>query len=264
MIFFLVLGLDIVTPESLYGYESESYAPSNDPTYTTERIILPDTSQFFQGNMQKLNGPSVAFPKYNNYLLDKSKFDQYTRVFIPLKLLGIKPLEHGELLTKNSLPEIGAVVSYAQYKQASYLFPEKYDDSVVRRWGVDITLGSPLISVGVLVPEYVDAVSKTTTMRNIIFEDVKLPEIDISQQDMFLKKSIHNHDSSYENNPQYLQTNKRRLKRDQSTTKRLLYKSLSGITLKTPIKLQIWLDSNKTLFNERSNPQCVHWSPVRG
>lgn len=127
---------------------------------------------------------------------------------------------------------------------------------------MDITLGAPLISVGVLVPELVDAVTKSTTMRNIIFEDVKLLEIDISQQDMYPRKSVHNDETSYENNPQYLRSNKHRLKRDQSATKRLLYKSLAGITLKTPIKLQIWMDSNKTLFNERSNRQCVHWSPV--
>jgi hypothetical protein len=137
---------------------------------------------------------------------------------------------------------------------------------VVRRWGVDITIGSPLISVGVLVPEYVDAVTKTTTERNIIFEDVKLPEVDLSQQDMYAKKVFAEPEVTiHENDPAYLRgvTHNRR-KRDKNFTKKLLYKSLSGIALKIPVRLQIWLDSNKTLFNERSNPQCVHWSTVRG
>src|SRR5699024_1885215 len=118
-------------------------------------------------------------------------------------------------------------------------------------------------SVGVLVPEYVDAVIKTTTERNIIFEDVKLPEIDPSEQDMFPKKILTEPEVKiHENDPSYLRSS--RIKRERSLTRKLLYKSLSGIALKIPVKLQIWLDSNKTLFNERSNPQCVHWSTVRG
>ena len=258
-----VLGLDVVTPESLYGYEPDTIpAVSKDHTFTTERVILPDTSQFLQDNSQKSSGPLVAFPKYNNYLLDKAKFDQNTRVLIPLKLLGIKPVEHGELITKHTLPEVGAVVSYAQYKQANSLMPQKYDDSVVRRWGVDITIGSPLISVGVLVPEYVDAVVKTTTERNVVFEDVRLPEIDLSEQDMFPKKALTEPEvKMHENDPIYLRSRQRR---DNNLSRKLLYRSLSGIVLKIPVKLQIWLDSNKTLFNERSNPQCVHWSTIRG
>lgn len=253
----MVLGLDVVTPESLYGYETE-VTPSM--SGTTERIVIPDTSQFLKDTNQKSSGPLVAFPKYNNYLLDKSKFDQTSKILIPLKLLGIRPIEDGELTTKHSLPTVGAVVSYAQYKQASLLFPETFDESVVRRWGVDITIGSPLISVSVLVPEYVEAVVKTKN--DVIFKDVKLPEIEGNEQDMWLKKVLTQpgDDQIHENEAQYLQNQRQR----RHVTKKLLYKSLSGIVLNVPVKLQIWLDSNKTVFNERSNPQCVHWSTVRG
>lgn len=46
--------------------------------------------------------------------------------------------------------------------------------------------------------------------------------------------------------------------------KRLVYKSLGGIRLKKPIRLQLWLDINRETFGSRTNPQCVHWSTLRG
>lgn len=46
--------------------------------------------------------------------------------------------------------------------------------------------------------------------------------------------------------------------------KKLLYKSLSGIRLKKPIRLQMWLDIDRETFGSRTNPQCVHWSTLRG
>ncbi|CAH1153853.1 unnamed protein product [Phaedon cochleariae] len=252
----MVMGLDVVTPESLYGFESESSPPLH-PThldYTTESIILPDTSLFLEENKNLHPGPMVAFPKYNNYLLDKSKFDQNTRIFIPLKLLGIKPLETGEIITKNSLKEDGAVISYAQYKQAGQLLPRSYDESVVRRWGVEVTVGSPLISLSVLVPEYV-ADTGGTTERAVLFKDVKLP---VGKGEDFWKTRSSNEPEIQENEARYY-----RRKRDQTSTK-LSYKSLSGVRLSTPVRLQMWLDADNTAFNDRSNPQCVHWTSVRG
>lgn len=255
-----------MTPESLYGFEPGTTAQllPGQQSYTTESVILPDTSQFLEEKMTFHNqGPLVAFPKYNNYLLDKSKFDQNTRILIPLSLLGIKPLESGEVLTKNNLPNDGAVVSYAQYKQAGSLLPRTYDDSVVRRWGVDITIGSPLISVSVLVPEYVDSTPKTTE-RSINFEDINVPSGKDSQNPwkkrMFEEPEVVVH----ENDAQYFRTGTGRTRRENNSNKKLLYKSLSGIRLPTPIRLQMWLDSNYTAFNERSNPQCVHWSTIKG
>lgn len=46
--------------------------------------------------------------------------------------------------------------------------------------------------------------------------------------------------------------------------KKLIYKSLNGVRLKKPIRLQIWLDINRETFGSRTNPQCVHWSTLRG
>lgn len=105
-LFLPVLGLDVVTAESLYGFEVE-FPNVNNQMYTTEKIVLPDTSDFLKPNVQSLGsqGPLVGFPKYNNYILDKTKFDQNTRIYVPLKLLGIEPVKSYELVTKHSLPQ---------------------------------------------------------------------------------------------------------------------------------------------------------------
>lgn len=59
----------------------------------------------------------------------------------------------GELTTKHSLQSSGrAVLSYAQYRMAGFLLPERYDETVSRRWGVALHVGSPVISLAILVP----------------------------------------------------------------------------------------------------------------
>lgn len=42
--------------------------------------------------------PLLGFPKYNNYMLDRNKFDTNSKVLVPLNLLGIRPLEEGKVL----------------------------------------------------------------------------------------------------------------------------------------------------------------------
>lgn len=252
----LVLGLDLITPESLYGYESETVPIPifpGDNTFTTERVILPDTSDFLEHPPAFVAspGPLVSFPKYNNYLQDRTKFDQYSRILVPLRLLGIKPIDKGELITKHSLSETGAVVSYAQYKQAGLLFPEVYDASVVRRWGVDITIGSPLISVSILVPEYVDAIEKPLYHKPIVFDETNLDTPQKVLKKMFTETEVKLHENEAS-------------RKSRSVSRKLFFKSLAGKILSLPVRLQIWLDSNNTVFNERSNPQCVHWSTARG
>lgn len=263
----IVLGLDIVTPESLFGYEPESVLPPGDhQPYTTEKVILPDTSQFLENTpiTTQSPGPLVSFPKYNNYLQDKAKFDKYSKIFVPLKLLGIKPLESGELITKHSLPDNRAVISYAQYKEAGILFPTVYDDSVIRRWGVDVIIGSPLLSVSILVPEYVEAITKQNHPR-VHFDDVNLDMINVSDREKTMKKTfVEAEVKLHENDAHYYRMDENHRRRRNTMTKRLMYKSLTTESLKMPIRLQIWLDPNLTVFNERSNPQCVHWSTVRG
>lgn len=254
------MGLDVITPESIYGYEPDNSLPISpgQHVYSTESIILPDTSLFVEENKNsRQQGPLIVFPKYNNYLLDHSKFDQNSRILVPMSLLGIKPIEHGEITLKHSLPVNGAVVSYAQYKEAGLLLSKKYDDSVVRRWGVDITVGSPLISVSVLVPEYSSDVPKPIpTKPSVVFKDVKAPDTKYINDPWDKNMAFDD-----ENDLGYI---KKRIKRNSYSEKNIVYKSLSGIRLSTPVKLQIWLNPNHTIFNERSNPQCVHWSTVRG
>lgn len=238
--FFLVMGLDVITSESVYGFELEKSLPvmRSQETYPIESVMLPDTSLFLEESESiYFQGPLIAFPKYNNYLLDKSKFDQNTRILIPLSLLGIKPVQKGEILTKHSLSEDGAVITYAQYKEAGALLPKKYDESVVRRWGVDITIGSPVISVSVLIPEYINSLSNST------------------------KSGPQKHSTGSE----LPRKNMHRFSRDlRSSEKQVVYKTLSGMPLSFLVRLQMWLDPKITPLNERSNPQCVHWSTDRG
>ncbi|XP_049833037.1 protocadherin-like wing polarity protein stan isoform X1 [Schistocerca gregaria] len=219
----MVLGLDIVTAESLYGYETVSKTAlpgSMDPG--DRRVVIPDTSQFLVSPLQsssasslsgglRLTGdpsrssPLLAFPKYNNYLLDRTKFDTFSRVFIPLDLLGIKQLDEGELTTHTSfLGSRQAVLSYAEYRSVGTLLPERYDETVVRRWGVELRVGSPIISLAILVPV-----------------------------------------------------------NDQGSDKK--YKSLTDSgPLPSPILLRMWLDTDIQPISPRINPQCVHWSTVKG
>lgn len=139
----VALGLDVVTPVSLFGYEAENL-PLSEQSYTTETVIIPDTSDFLKPSIDTSKvaaSPVIAFPKYNNYLRDDAKFDLDSKFLVPLSLLGIKPLETGELASKHSLSESGAIVSYAQYRDAGALLPPKYHASVNRRWGVDVVIG---------------------------------------------------------------------------------------------------------------------------
>lgn len=52
--------------------------------------------------------------------------------------------------------ESRAVFSYLQYsRNTSQLMPLRTDESVSQRWGVNITVGSPVIQLALFVPEYV-------------------------------------------------------------------------------------------------------------
>ncbi|KAL7299168.1 hypothetical protein TKK_0007766 [Trichogramma kaykai] len=150
----VVLGLDIVTTESLFGYETAEYKEVNNftprPTAADQRVILPDTSSFLVSPQHM--GLSISFPKYNNYMLDPSKFDAYSKIQVPLSLLGINPVDQGDLNVKNSLGNRKAVLSYVQYKELGHILPKRFDESVTIRWGVEVGIASPIVTVSVLVP----------------------------------------------------------------------------------------------------------------
>lgn len=125
---FAVLGLDVVTSESLFGYETVEY--TEDPSASTSRpgeadqkVIIPDTSGFLSSPVHF--GPSISFPKYNNYMPDPNRFDPHSKIRVPLSVLGIKPVMQGELNVKKSLVNRKAVLSYVQYKQLGALLPQR-------------------------------------------------------------------------------------------------------------------------------------------
>ncbi|KAG7212572.1 hypothetical protein KM043_012871 [Ampulex compressa] len=151
----VVLGLDVVTSESLFGYETIEYKEDSSlstprPAEADRKVVIPDTSAFLTTTAHF--GPSITFPKYNNYIADPSRFDPHSKIQVPLTVLGIKPLAQGELNVKKSLINRKAVLSYVQYRELGAILPQRFDDSVAVRWGVEVAVGSPVITVSVLVP----------------------------------------------------------------------------------------------------------------
>lgn len=166
----LVFGLDIVTVESLFGYQPPSIASENkyQPNqYTTESVILPDTSSFLQH--QPKQKPMISFPKYNNFMQNKNKFDHFTKVLVPLEMLGIASPDGNEIT--HAMKEHRAIVSYAQYKDMGILYDGSYDETVTRRWGVDIKIATPILSLTILVPSSGDPPRINTGNFNTQFQD---------------------------------------------------------------------------------------------
>ncbi|XP_045493580.1 protocadherin-like wing polarity protein stan [Colias croceus] len=328
----MVIGVDIVTAESIYGFEPTQLSRFNIDSYTTERVVLPDTSSFIHSPIQttgyyginkskskKPSSPTVSFPKYNNYVKSKNKFDKYSRVLLPLDLIGINNVQDN----LETMYESRAVFSYLQYsRNTSQLMPLRMDESVSRRWGVNITIGSPILQVSLFVPEYVwikeskevedtsdnnvedmDGITYVnkghphpTQVNNHNSNSNKNPWGSTDEngnqdnhgpvviQPAFKKqeKSSYTDDNLQENESTFMaeklesQPQAMALTIDQNdvknkdsnitkdTDKKLVYKSLNGIRLKKPIRLQMWLDINRETFGSRTNPQCVHWSTLRG
>ncbi|XP_043283002.1 protocadherin-like wing polarity protein stan isoform X2 [Venturia canescens] len=199
----VVMGLDTVTSESLFGYESTEYREDTSlstqrPTEADRKVILPDTSAFLTSPPHL--GPYISFPKYNNYMADPQRFDPYSKIRVPLSLLGIKPLTQGELNDQDTRNNDKAVLSYVQYRELGALLPKSFDDSVNLRWGVEVAVGSPVVTISILVPT--------------------------------------------ENGTRSLMT---------------------GNTLQSspPVQIQLWIIEDDGV-KRRANPQCVHWSTVRG
>ncbi|XP_058065887.1 protocadherin-like wing polarity protein stan [Anopheles bellator] len=156
----MVLGMDIVTAESLFGYESQMvkqqqsggkpHRPVPEAPHS-ETVILPDTSTFLHPNAPKQKAPFVGFPKYNNYIQDRTKFDRHTRVLVPLDMLGIVVPDRNEVVV-SQLAEHRAIFAYAQYKDAGALFPANFDETVTRRWGVEMQIASSVVSIAIVTP----------------------------------------------------------------------------------------------------------------
>lgn len=181
----IAFGLDIVTVESLFGYAPEQLNDYHRTKllkpnqFTTESVILPDTSSFLQ-HMPKQK-PVISIPKYNNYLQDKTKFDKHSKILIPLDMLGISPPEKNEISVASN--NYRAIISYAQYKDVGSLFPNNYDDTITRRWGVDIQIASPVITLAILIPSSnnqespVSDVVMKKTQKSIMSEQIRIFEV---------------------------------------------------------------------------------------
>lgn len=177
----------LVTSESLFGFEGE------------RKVELPDTSGFLATSAHA--GRTLVFPKYNNYMADPSRFDPYSKIQVPLNLLGIREPAPGEHHVGQSLVSQKAVLGYAQFRQLGALLPERYDDSVALRWGVQVAIASPVITVSVLVPR---------------------------------------------------------------STQNSSHESITGMPLQSPVQVRLWIDDSREDRKTRTNPQCVHWSTIRG
>ncbi|CAF4901464.1 unnamed protein product [Pieris macdunnoughi] len=299
----MAIGVDIVTAESIYGFEPTQLSRIIEG-YTTERVVLPDTSSFVHSPIQtmgyyginkskskKPSSPTVSFPKYNNYVKSKNKFDKFSRVLLPLDLIGINNVQDN-LDTMESR----AVFSYLQYsRNSSQLMPLRMDESVSRRWGVNITVGSPILQVSLFVPEYVwmkeakDVEDSADTMEDldgIAYVNKGNPQNqnnknpwspDNSIQDthgpIVIQPAFKKQDSYAETQEENILAEKLEQPKalaltvetgNMSMGRKLVYKSLNGIRLKKPIRLQLWLDISRETFGSRTNPQCVHWSMARG
>jgi cadherin EGF LAG seven-pass G-type receptor 1 len=291
----MALGLDIVTAESLFGYEpqllhsSVAYKKGKSNQYTTESVVIPDTSAFLQhSSRQRI--PTISFPKYNNYMQDKSKFDRYSRVLVPLDMLGILPPEKGEV--SYAIRQNRAIIGYTQYKDIGELFPMAFDETVTRRYGVDVEIATSVLSLTIMVPSlsgssdnsYENVNKQMERMKidshlenridehfhppeNLNKDDIKITVRDMSEHDDFgAEMKIHddvfnpNIDTSDESQFD-------RLKRDvisanyeaESVEEKITYRSLGSPHLSQPIRVQMWLNIEKARFTPRLNPQCVRW-----
>lgn len=133
----VVMGLDTVTSESLFGYETPEYKEDASlstarPSEADRKVILPDTSAFLTSPSHL--GPYISFPKYNNYMADPHRFDPYSKIRVPLSLLGIKPLSLGELNDKEMDNNEKAVLSYVQYRELGALLPRRYANNKILKY----------------------------------------------------------------------------------------------------------------------------------
>lgn len=152
----MVLGMDVVSPSSLFGFERSKPDILHQGI---EKVSVPDTSDFLYPPIQlALSGrreessPAVMFPKYNNYLQDPRTWDPHTKILVPISVLGIPSLHPGEVRVTDKAGEHSAVLSYALYREAGALYGGLYDETVTKRWGIQLRVGSHVLSFAVLVP----------------------------------------------------------------------------------------------------------------
>lgn len=182
------------------------------------------------------------------------------------------------------------------------MFPQKYDYTVSRRWGVDMMVASPIISVTILIPGYkneeITPSQASDAERNnypdsqiqIVINEQSINQtmnnnVVISDANSLMKGSntpkINTDDSlSTDNRLSYLSENMNYdngyvndmkaplalplIEDEKNNDAKLIYKPLSNLDLKQPIRLQMWLNLENLQALPRANPQCVHWRVTNG
>ena len=104
----------------------------------------------------------ISLPKYNNYVFNDKKFDKFTKMLVPKSLLDNVPKGHFENFLSNH-----AILSYMIFKEVGDLMPHSYHESVVHRWGSELIVGSPVLSVNLLL---------SNSGSNNISKSILLPE----------------------------------------------------------------------------------------
>lgn len=110
----VVLGMDTVSPAETDGPFVEKEAP---------------------------DGPAIRMPKYNNYVL-RSSGPEITSIALSLGSLGMGPRTAAAPGNRRR-----AVIVYFVYLGLHGLMPQSYDQSVRQRFGVELSVGSPVTTV---------------------------------------------------------------------------------------------------------------------
>lgn len=278
----MVFGLDVVDEESHLQHETQLHVINRN----SQKLDTQKTEH--ESRKQKLS--MISFPKYNNYIQDKNKFDLYSKIIVPLENRS------------NNVRGHRAIVGYAQYKDAGDIYAANFDETIMRRWGVEVIIASPLISINILVPNNIKKTEEKPSFNDVsqykendnisdtllnhdnekISNDLKVSIHDLSgQQDLNIQgngeKEENNNpfeDSSIPNTLSISSENINAYRLEGKTKRSVIqqymdagqyntlieYKPIGNPYLTHPIKLQMWLQVPRHKFGPRSNPQCVRWN----
>ncbi|XP_076313585.1 protocadherin-like wing polarity protein stan isoform X2 [Tachypleus tridentatus] len=145
----MVFGLDTVSTSELWGYP----ATTDDVTNLTVALDSIQPSIFLDFSLPSSAGPAVVIPKYNNFPIHKEYTDHISKAIVPLETIGVTELE-GVVAKRQkhplSFPKASAVTIYAIYPSIGQLLPSVYGNSVRQRFGISLSVNSPVFTLSVL------------------------------------------------------------------------------------------------------------------
>lgn len=86
--------MDTVSADELYGYSQSGFVVGHNDR--VDHVIIPETSSLVDKHYPGQGRASVIVPKYNNYLRNQQTWVHNTNIRIPLSLVGIPDVKHGE------------------------------------------------------------------------------------------------------------------------------------------------------------------------